>query len=74
MEALEPKICHYLNCESHIYLGVLRKSNAKREYPIASDHNIWTLRRVVTYLNCANANAKRQECDGCLCQKCFEYT
>ena len=31
MEALMLKICHYLNCESHIHLGVLRKINAKSE-------------------------------------------
>ena len=31
MEALKLKICHYLNCESHIHLGVLRKINAKSE-------------------------------------------
>ena len=29
METLKLKICHYLNCESHIHLGVLLKTNAK---------------------------------------------
>ena len=29
MEALDLKTCYYLNCESHIHLGVLRKTNAK---------------------------------------------
>ena len=29
METLKIEICHYFNCESHIYLGVLRKTNAK---------------------------------------------
>ena len=32
MEALELKICHYLNYESHIHLCVLRKANAKSEH------------------------------------------
>ena len=31
MEALELKICNYLNCESHMHLGVLRKTNAKEK-------------------------------------------
>ena len=26
---METKICRYLNCESHIYLGVPRNTNAK---------------------------------------------
>ena len=29
MQALELTICYYLNCESHIHLGVLRQANAK---------------------------------------------
>ena len=32
MEELKLKICHYLKCESHIHLGVLRKANAKSEH------------------------------------------
>ena len=32
MEALKLKNCHYLNCESQIHLGVLRKANAKSEH------------------------------------------
>ena len=32
MEALELKVCDYLNCKSHIHLGVLREANAKSEY------------------------------------------
>ena len=32
MEALKLKICHHLNCESHIHLGVLHKANAKSEH------------------------------------------
>ena len=35
MEALKLKICHYLNYESHIHLGMLRKVNAK----VKSEHN-----------------------------------
>ena len=31
METLKLTICHYLNCESHIHLGMLRKTNAKSE-------------------------------------------
>ena len=32
MDVLKLKIYHYLNCESHIHLGVLRKTNAKSEH------------------------------------------
>ena len=32
MEALKLKICHYLNCESDIHLGMLRKANVKSEH------------------------------------------
>ena len=31
METLKQEIFHYLNCESHIRLGVLRKMDAKSE-------------------------------------------
>ena len=31
METLKLNICHYINCESHIHLGVLRKTNGKSE-------------------------------------------
>ena len=32
MEALKLKVCHYLNCESHIYLDVLPKTNEESEH------------------------------------------
>ena len=56
METLKLTICHYLNCESHIHLGVLHKTNAKSE----KRTEFWTLRRVVTCYNCRNANEKRR--------------
>ena len=65
METLELTICHYLNCESHIHLGVLRKANAKSE----KRTEFWTLGRVVTRYNCRNANEKRRRRNGCLYQK-----
>ena len=30
METLRLTICHYLNCESHIHLGVLRKNQCEK--------------------------------------------
>ena len=62
METLKLTICHYLNCESDIHLGVLRKTNAKSE----KRTEFWTLRRVVICYNCRNANAKRRWRNGCL--------
>ena len=32
MEAIELKICSYLNCEKHFHLGLLLKENAKSEH------------------------------------------
>ena len=55
MEMLELKISHYLNCESHIHLGVPLKTNAKSE----KRTEFWMLRRVVTCHNSMNANVKR---------------
>ena len=43
MEVLELKICYYLNSESHIHLGVLRKANAKS----GKRTQFWTLRGFV---------------------------
>ena len=45
MKALELKISYHLNCESHIYLGVLRKANAKIEHKFG---------RFVDYIQCIN--------------------
>ena len=56
------------NCESHIHLGMLRKTSAKSE----KRTKFWTLHKVVTHYNCANANAnananaKRRQRDRCL--------
>ena len=70
METLKPKICHYLNCESHIHLSVLRKTNVKSE----KRTEFWMLGRVITRYKCANANGKGQRGDECFYWNCFEYT
>ena len=30
LETLKLKMCHYLTCESHIHLGMLRKTEGKK--------------------------------------------
>ena len=61
METLKLKMCNHLNCESHIYLGMLGKTNAKSE----KQTEFCKLLRVVTCHNRSNANAKCRQRNGC---------
>ena len=49
MEALQLKICYYLNRESHIHLGVLRKTNAKKEQNFGASQSCNMLRLIHMY-------------------------
>ena len=62
METLKLKICHYLNCESHVNFGVLHKTNAKSK----KQTEFWTFSAAVTCYNCMIVNAKHRQHDECL--------
>ena len=70
METLELKICHYLNCGSHIHLGLLRKTNAKSVELMQKAKNEQNFGRFAELCEgeCETSAARY------FYQKCFEYT